>query len=132
MSLAAALTLGLNPHLITDAMGHVPRGHHLPGFLAMTGLVIEKYISGKRFQERGLLQTAKKQGFVQANIPLTQRANHPLVRRRRTGGYQSCADRTGLFRKLTLQYVQRGQKPLERTAVQGLARRFALAGLERG
>ena len=61
MSLAAPLSLGLNPHLVTDAMGHMPGGHHLPGFLAVTGLVIEKHIRGKRLEECGLLQAAEKQ-----------------------------------------------------------------------
>ena len=60
-------------------MGHMPGGDKLHGFLAMPGLVIEEHIGSKRLQERGFFQAAQEQRLVQANIPFTQGANHPLV-----------------------------------------------------
>ena len=42
-------------------MGNMPGGHYVPGFLAMTGLVIEKHIGSERLQERGFFQATEEQ-----------------------------------------------------------------------
>ncbi|MNE69195.1 hypothetical protein D3C80_1649050 [compost metagenome] len=51
--------------------------------------------------------------------------------RRRARRDQCRANRTGVIREFALQQIKGGEEAFERPAAQGLASRFALAGLER-
>lgn len=128
---AMNLALDLDFRLIAHAMGHMPGGHHLPGFLAMAGLVVKKHVGGKRFKERRFFQAAEKQRLVQADIPLTQGADHSLMGRCRTRRHQRGADRARLIGELALQQIEGRQEALEWPTAQRLAGRLPLAGLER-
>ena len=84
-------------------MGNMASGNHLPGQLAVTGLIVEKHVRSERFEERRLGQAAEKQRLVQTDVPLAQGTDHPFVSRRRARGDQCGADRAVIVRELTLQ-----------------------------
>src|SRR5207253_2669613 len=117
--------------LIADAVGDVTGGDNLTGQLAMTGLIIEKYVGGESFKKRGFRQTAKEQGFIQTNVPLAQCADHPLMSRCRARGHQRRANRAGIVGKLSLQQIECRQEAFERPPAQWLTSRLTLAGLKR-
>src|SRR3990167_3880830 len=105
-------------------------GYDLVGFFAVAGLVVEKYVGAEGFQNCGFFQATEEERLIQADIPLAQGANHPLMGRRRACGYQRCANRALLFGKLLLQAVQGGEEGFEWTAAEQLAGRLPLMALK--
>ena len=71
---------------VADTVGHMPGCYDLAGALAVTGLIVEKHVGGKGFEECRFGQTAEEQRLVEADIPLAQGADHPLMGRCRTRG----------------------------------------------
>jgi hypothetical protein len=71
-------------------------------------LVIKKDIRLIRPQELGLVQSAEKDGFINANIPGTQRAYDAFMRWRRAGRDQRRPDRCFSGGEGLLQVMQRG------------------------
>ena len=96
---------GKIPGFIADAVRHMAGRHHLARPLAMTGLVIKKYIRSKGFEKGRFIQPAQKKRFIQTNVPVTQRADHPFMGRRLTGSDQRSANRAVVIGELTLQQV---------------------------
>src|SRR6218665_830628 len=113
-------------------MGHVACGDVLAGAVDVVLRVVEENVGAERLQERPLVAPSQEQRFVQAHAPFAQRADHALVRGRRTRGDQSRADRrTFIGREYLLQLVQRREEIAERTAGQWLARTRLLMLAER-
>ena len=62
-------------------MRHMSGCHVVTGGVTMPLLVIEKHIRIEGPQELSLVETTQEQGFIDADIPGAQRANHPLMGR---------------------------------------------------
>src|SRR3546814_20174283 len=70
--------------------------------------IVEEDVGTERLQERPFRSAAQEQRLVEANAPVTQRPDHPFVRRRRTFRPQRRADRRLVTRReSTLPPVQR-------------------------
>jgi hypothetical protein len=88
-----AMATNSGPLVVLYAMGHMRCSHvFLRGGVNVFHLVIKKYVGAERLQKCALVAPAQKQRLVDAYTPITQRQNHPFVRRRRAGGYQGSAD----------------------------------------
>ena len=45
----------------------------------MYGLIVEENVSAERFQHLALLHASQEEGFVDAHVPGTKCADHPLA-----------------------------------------------------
>ena len=95
----------------------------------MAGLVVEEEIGLELAQELAFLQAAEEHRLVDLDIPLHQRADRALVRRRAAGRDERSANAHAV-RRLVLQPVQGEQERLERAGREGSLRLRALMRLE--
>ena len=80
-------------------MRHVPRGDVAARGVDVVLRVVEEDVRAEGLQERALRPAAEEQRFVEAHVPLAQRADHALVRRRAARGDERGADRRGFARE---------------------------------
>ena len=104
-----------------------PEGTWADGVLDVAGLVVEEEVGLELAQELALGQAAEEHRLVDLDVPLHQRADRPLVRRRAARGDERGADAHAV-RRLVLQPLQREQQRLERA---GGERRLGVVALVR-
>ena len=86
----------------------------------MLSLIIKEYISAIGIKKFCLGIAAKKQGFIQLDVPGPECLDDPLMGRCRSGRHQCRANGAVIIAELTLQAMQRSQKWLEWTTRQGV------------
>ena len=105
-------------------MGNVAGCHMLTGRHTMPFLIIKEHICTKGLKKGALIQPPQEQGFINPDIPVTQRAYDSLMGWRGTRRHQSRTDGAIFLLELRLQIMQRLQERLERPAAH---RRLAAA-----
>src|SRR5204863_7696876 len=90
-------------------------------------LVVEENVRAKRAQEFPFVETAEEKRLVDPDVPRAQRADHPLMRGCAAGRHERRADRARIFREISLDPMESGEKFLEWAAAERLVRRIGLA-----
>lgn len=101
-------------------MRHVPSGHMLPRRLTMFLLVVKENIRTECFQEFAFIHAAKKQRFINADVPRSQCTDDTLVSGCSSRGDERGADRRGICRVVQLNLMKHGEEILERPTGQRL------------
>src|SRR5262245_25384345 len=88
--------------------------------LGVTALVVEEDVGAESLEEGPLVQSAEKQRLVDADVPGSQRAHDPLVRRGAARRHERGPDGRALGRIFRLNAMQRSEEAFEGSAGQGL------------
>ena len=87
-------------------MGNVAGCHMLTGRHTMPFLIIKEHICTKGLKKGALIQPPQEQGFINPDIPVTQRAYDSLMGWRGTRRHQSRTDGAIFLLELRLQVLE--------------------------